>query len=179
LQTASKFSDNEDGYDFGMAEKRQMFDYVSALLRQKRLQTQSNRLDAHVIISNNLQPEKMKDAARVLRTKHRLGKKRPNLKLVLMKEGFVTRLHDKVHTNSQGFLRRWPYLSERLAYMLQRENADGYVYLAEKQADDLINWVLEQKEIEDPVDSRALKKALDETMSEPRYQPSPTGDSVR
>ena len=64
----TKFSADDDGYDFGMSEKRQMFDYVSALFRQKRLQTQGNRLDAHVIISNNLDAKKMKSTRTSLAT---------------------------------------------------------------------------------------------------------------
>jgi hypothetical protein len=161
----TKFSESDDGYDFGMAEKRQMFDYVTALFKQKRLQTQGDRLDAHVIISNNLDSGKMKDAAQVLRRKHRLGQKHPNLKLVLMMEGFITTLHDKVHSKSGDFRRRWPYLSERLAHLLQQENDDGYVHLTGQEAEELVAWVLKQKEIEEPVDQQELRETLKETMS--------------
>lgn len=162
----TKYSDSPDGYDFGMAEKRQMFDYVSALMKQKRLQTQGDRLDAHVIISNNLDPEKMKDAARVLRHEHRLGKNHPELKLALMTEEFVTAVHDRVQAESAAFRRRWPYLSERLAYLLKRDGDEGYVYLAAAEGTALVEWVLRQKEIEEPVEQRSLRDALKETVTE-------------
>jgi hypothetical protein len=162
----TKYSDSPDGYDFGMAEKRQMFDYVSAPMKQKRLQTQGDRLDAHVIISNNLDPGKMKDAARVLRHEHRLGKNHPDLKLVLMEEDFVTTLHDRVQSESQAFRRRWPYLSERLAYLMKREGDDGYVHLRRTEAESLVGWVLQQKQIEEPVEQRSLRDSLKETVTE-------------
>jgi len=162
----SKYSERHGGYKFDAGEHRKLFDYVKALSEQKELQVQRHQLDAHVIISNSLKPDKMKGATKFLRCEHRLGRKDlGGFKLVFMMELFLLALYDRVRLKEIEFTKRWGYLSQRLAWHMQQENKDGYVLLGKKEANDLADWVIAKPPVEDPVGIRHLQDSLDDMMS--------------
>ena len=162
----SKYSERHGGYEFGASEHRKLFDYVKALSLQKELQVQGNQMDAHVILSNSLEPTKMKDAARFLRCEHRLGRKDlGSFKLVFMMEPFLLTLYDRVRTKEMEYMKRWGYLSQRFAWQMQQENADGYVRLDAREANELADWVEGKSAVENPALIAQIKDDLDEMMS--------------
>jgi hypothetical protein len=160
----AKFSTRQEGYDLDVGEKRKMFDYVRALMRQPYLQVQGNRLDAHVIISNNMLANAMQSSAEFLRKEHRLGKDHPELKLVFVLDGFIKTLYDSVRGHEGDFTRRWAYLQARLAWMMKQENEHGYVLLDNGSANDLVEWVLRQPVIDTPPDANMIREGLGDTM---------------
>lgn len=160
----SKYSERHGGYEFGAPEHRKMLDYVKSLSEQKDLQTSGNGLNGHVIISNSLSRDRMKDAANFLRCTHRLGADLPGFKLVFMMEPFLITLYDLVRRDETEVSKRWGYLSQRLAWHMEQQNEDGYVFLDTTQADELVGWVLKKPPVETPVDIGALQEGLDETM---------------
>ncbi len=162
----SKYSERHGGYEFGAGEHRKLFDYIQALSEQKELQVRGNQLDAHVIISNSLERSKRKDAAKFLRCEHRLGRKDlAGFKLVFMMEPFLLTLYDQVRSNELALTKRWGYLSQRLSWQMQQENADGYVLLDKEEANALADWVRGQPPVDDPVDIVHLQESLDDMMS--------------
>jgi hypothetical protein len=164
----SKYSKRSRGYEFNVEEDRKMFDYITALAMQKELRVDGNNLNAHVIITNALEPAKMKTAAHFLRCEHRLGKKRTDLKLVFMMEEFLVTLFDRVRQDEgteDKVAKRWGYLSERLDFHMRQQNADGYVLLGKDEANALVDWVVHKPAVETPVDIAQLRDSLDETMS--------------
>jgi hypothetical protein len=161
----SKYSERHGGYEFGAPEHRKMLDYIVALAEQKELQANGNELNAHVIITNSLSRNKMKDAAKFLRCSHRLGSELPGFRLVFMMEPFLHTLYDRVRADEKEFDRRWGYLSQRLAWQMGQETTDRYVYLDADRANQLADWVLQKPAVEMPVDIDALQEGLDETMS--------------
>jgi hypothetical protein len=161
----SKYSERHGGYEFGASEHRKLFDYVKALAEQKELQVAGNELNAHVIITNSLEPSRMRDAAQFLRCQHRLGSEMPRSKLVFMVEPFLIALYDRVRKDEVEFMKRWGYLSQRLAWQMQQANSDGYVLLREKEANALADWVLSKPPVETPVDIQQLQDSLDDMMS--------------
>jgi hypothetical protein len=142
-----------------------MFDYVTALFRQKILQSQGNRLGAHVIVSNSLAKAQMKSTADFLRRVHRLGKKHPELKLVFMLDRFLTTLYDRVRQAEIEFRKRWPLLPERVAERMQDVNSDGYVLLDDSSGTQIADWVLDQPEFELPADAAKISRGLEDTMT--------------
>jgi hypothetical protein len=161
----SKYSERHGGYEFGAPEHRKMLDYVAGLVEQKELQTDGNQLNAHVIITNSLSRSRMKDAAQFLRRTHRLGTDLPGLTLVFMMEPFLVTLYDRVRRDEVGFGKRWGYVSQRLAELMGRSNADDYIFLDTPEAEAMADWVLRKPPVETPIDIEALQEGLDETMS--------------
>lgn len=161
----SKYSERHGGYEFGAGEHRKLFDYVTALAEQKELQVDGNQLDAHVIITNALDEARMIDAAKFLRCEHRLGSDMPGFRLVFMMEEFLVTLYDRVRKDEVEFMKRWGYLSQRLAWHMQQVNCDGYVLLRTEEACCLSDWVLAKPPIETPVDIQQVQDSLDDMMS--------------
>ena len=156
----AKHSWGDKGYDFGIDEKRKVFDYVEKLCKQKELQSQGNRLDAHVIISNNVSDSKIADCARYLAEEHRLGKRDPSILLVLMTQAFLTTLYEEFSKHRDEIAKRWTYLSEKMAGIMIEENADGFVRLDREEAKAIIEWVTSQTAIEIPADAKKVKEGM-------------------
>ena len=166
LSYDAKFNKDGLGYNLGASEKRKEWDYVAALARQPELSTQGNELNGHAIIANILIESQMVDMAKFLRREHRIGKKHSNVKVVFMLDSFLTTLYDSVRMNEEKFRQRWNWLSYRVSYVLKRENAEDYVYLDAQSATDVINWVLNQREVDTPPDQGRLQDGMNEIMSD-------------
>ena len=83
----AKYSEADDGYDFGAAERRQMIDYIGKFSRKRDvLGCKNTKYHAHVIISNNVQSKKLKTAASKMYGSDGLKGKAKKVRLVLMRK---------------------------------------------------------------------------------------------
>jgi hypothetical protein len=154
----AKYSDRV--YDFGITEFRQMFDYISSLGQSQWLKTEGNRYDGHMIISNSLNESSMRGAADFLWSSHRLSKERPNFSLIFVLEGFLTKLWDLVHENSVDISKRWLIFPKKVTDVIADKKIDGYSLLDEEVAQALVEDILRQPPIENPINHEFLLNDL-------------------
>lgn len=165
---------SETTYSFEIGEFRQMFDYVCALFRPKRLMVEGNQYDAHVIITNSMDEKAMKNAADYLWASHRLGKDHPTFRLVFMRDAFLIRLWELVRESEQEFTKRQTYLPEFLVTHIKDRMADGFTVLDQSSAEEIAAVILRQQPVEAPVDGNEIKKDLataNATKSRPANRP--------
>jgi hypothetical protein len=166
----AKFS--ESTYPFEIGEFRQMYDYITSLHRPKRLKSEGNRYDAHFIITNEMNRSAMHNAANYLRTGHRLAKDYPDFMLVFMRQGFLTRLWEKVRESELEILKRRTYLPEYFVSEIRARTENGFAELDESAADQIVADVLRQTPTENPIDADELKRDLKQVTSRKGKRPS-------
>ncbi len=159
----AKFS--ERSYQFGIAEYRQMFDYINSLGQSQWLKTEGNRYDGHMIISNSINESSMKNAADFLWSSHRLAKDRPNFLLVFVLEGFLVKLWDLVHENSTEISKRWLIFPEKVVAAIRDKNSDGFSLLDDDAAASIVKDLLRQPPIENPINHEFLLNDLSHLIS--------------
>jgi hypothetical protein len=176
LRNSTKFNWSYDAkytettYPFGIGEFRQMFDYVRRLHAPKRLKSLGNSYDAHVFITNAMEESAMQNAANFMATQHRLGTETPDFLLVFMRDAFLIKLWELVRESESEFDKRGTYLAEFFVSMIRNRMSDGYCLLDAAAAVALVDDVLAENVIQDPVDGEKLTNDL-------KKQSKPTGAS--
>lgn len=166
----AKYSDST--YSFGIGEYRQALDYIRRLHAPKSLKSLGNRYDAHVIITNSMDEQSMKNAADFMATQDRLDEEFPDFRLVFMRDVFLTKLWELVRNSEIEFEKRGTYLSEYFARIIADRTRDGYCLLDEDAAVDLVEEVLDQDPVQQPVDAEKVKKDLKKQMKPIGARPS-------
>jgi hypothetical protein len=154
----AKYTDSV--YPFGIAEFRQMFDYIRALYQPKRMKSDGNSYDGHAIITNSMEDSAMKNAADYLWNQHRLGREQTAFLLIFIRDGFITQLWKRVRDEEVAFGKRSTYLSEFLVKFIMSKQRDGFSLLDSSVADELADDIRRQPEVESPLDHDALKEDL-------------------
>ena len=154
----AKFS--ETTYAFEIGEFRQMYDYVRRLHAPKSLKSLGNSYDAHVIITNAMEEQAMKNAAAYMATQHRLGTETPEFSLVFMWDSFLTKLWELIRGNEAEFEKRSTYLAEFFVSIIRDGMHDGYCLLDGTVAIALAKDVLAENPVQEPVDAGKIKDDL-------------------
>lgn len=157
----AKLAESGGPYPLESSEYRKMKDYIESFRGVKSLFNVSKRLKAHVLISNNIAPGRIKASAEYLQSDAGLTPNNRDVVLVYLNLGFLLRLHERVRDRHDDFQRRASFLAEAVAERMAKRNADGYVHLAEKEADELATAVLERDEVHPKIDLDKLTKELD------------------
>lgn len=161
----AKLAESGKPYPLESGEYRKMRDYIEKLRRAKTLFSESKRLKAHVLISNNIAPGRVKASAEYLRGDEGLSVANREVVLVYMHLGFLLRLHERVRDRDDDFRRRASFLAEALAELMANPNPDGYVQLVEADADVLADVlagaVLDRDEAQPEVDEERLAREMD------------------
>jgi hypothetical protein len=157
----AKLAESGKPYDLDSAEYRKISDYVNKLRRANSLFQKSKRLQAHVLISNNIEPSRMKVVAEYLRGPEGVKPENRDVSLVYMHVGFLLQLHDWARGREEEFRRRGPFLAEGLLKLLSEPGSEGYVMLTATEADALAREVLDREEVHPSVDEQKLLRDLD------------------
>jgi len=150
----AKFS--KTTYEFGIKEYRQMFDYILGLGSSNQLKAEGNQYDGHIIISNSIDESSMKGASDFLWTEHRLGNTRPGFLLVFMRDGFLVRTWDIVHDRRVEVAKRWMLFPQALMQAIKENEVARYSLLDEEAATTMMDWLLRQPAIENPLNNEFL-----------------------
>lgn len=163
---------SESTYSFGIGEFRQMFDYVRRIHAPKRLMSLGNRYDAHIIITNSMDEQAMRNAAEFMATQHRLGEEYPDFQLVFLRDSFLTKLWEIVRNSEVEFEKRGTYLSEFFVRYIRDGMREGYCLFDGHDAHALAEDVLNQPPLQQPVDADKLKKDLSNQMKPAGKRPT-------
>ncbi len=127
----AKYSTRVKGYEFGIDEARKVINYIKKLRRNRTaLFGEKQRARGHVIISNHLEERRIMRAAETIFGPDGVGDKHRDMRLILMRDGFLHAIYERVRDNYEPILRR------------------------------LIAKVLKQREIEQNIDAKVLAKSL-------------------
>lgn len=148
-------------YDLSSDEYRKIRDYINKLRDSRALFSKSKRLMAHVLVSNNIEPSRMKVAAAYLAGSGGVKPDNKEVVLVLMPIEFLLRLYERVRDAEDRFRRRWPHFATELRTAMMQKNADGYAHLTRLVADQLADRVLAYEEVHPIVVEDTLKASLD------------------
>jgi hypothetical protein len=157
----AKHSNAAAGYDLSIGERRKMAEYINAIRRKPHFLGENRRLRAHVIISNNMRDAAMQRAADYLFGPDGLKKQNRDVRLVLMREGFVTRLYELFAEKHEQLQRRLPLLGEFVVNLMDVDNDTKFVALDESNAEDLVNRLVACPEVEATLTYEELISGLD------------------
>lgn len=159
----AKYSEAKKGYDFGSIERRQMIDYIGRFSRKKHVLGRNNtKYHAHVIVSNNLQNEKLSAAAKFAYGEDGLKGKARQVRLVLMRQAYILSLFDWVQSNPNEFMEKRAYLYEAIIKQLQMDTAEKFVELDSEQAEQVIDSVKKLEVYETRISRTNLERSLDD-----------------
>lgn len=153
----AKYTTKDEGYELDVTERDKMRRYIVRFRENPKLFTKPHQVKAHIIISNNMTEEKIKaaydllmDKAAGLKGDHR------SVKLVLMREEFVTELFDVAQKNHVEITRRPAVLDK---FLIERiEATTTYLILDKTDAKEIMGKVLkEHPRVYNPPAEDALK----------------------
>lgn len=175
LSYDAKFSDKTDGYDFGIEENRQIHEYIRSFRRSKHLQRESNGYDGHIIIYNHIKRSSLANAANYLWNVDRLPKLKENFLLVFMHESFLIKMWDLLHDKSAEIVKRWYSFPEAFHLALKMNQRDGCTLLDGRNAEDIIEGILDEPPIDNPIDHDSLLADLERFVNQRTNRPAPQG----
>ena len=156
----AKLAETAKPYDLSSDEYRKIKDYIDKLRAARALFNKDKRLMAHVLITNRLEPGRVKVAAEYLAGDGGVKPENREVVLVLMELPFLLRLHERVRTAESAFRHRGPHLATELKKALGTRGPDGFAHLTEATANDIANEVLQYDPIHPVVKEGDLKDSL-------------------
>ena len=158
----AKYSNKTGGYDLDHDEQRKMLEYILKFRNSRQvLDGRDRKIRAHVIISNNIAEEKIKNAADFLYSKDGLPSKHRDVCLVLMRDQFLLKLFDWMQSHVEEVCTKRPYLLELLIELMSKESEERYLVLDKDDADSLVAKLSNYQVIEKRVSGKALQDSLD------------------
>jgi len=158
----AKHSDKAAGYDLNIEERRKIVNYIEKFRAKIAFWEKSTKLRAHVIISNKLTEAKMKSTAEfVFGDDGGVKKANRDVRLVLMRQEFVTRLYELIAEKKDDYQRRRPLFGNLLMKLLERQGDDGYTVLAKAEAEKLFEELLRIRPVEKAMTEGELIKGLE------------------
>jgi hypothetical protein len=151
-------------YEFAIKEFRQMFDYILGLGNSNQLKLEGNQHDGHIIISNSIDESSMRGASDFLWSEHRLGSSRPGFLLVFMRDEFLVRTWDMVHDRREEVAKRWMLFPQALMRAIKTNEIDRYSLLDGEAATTMMDWLIRQPTIENPLNNELLLEDLTELI---------------
>jgi hypothetical protein len=116
----------------------------------------------------------MENAASFLITQYRLDIDHPDFQLIFMREEFLTTLWDLLRGAEVEIEKRGTYLAEFFVKLIRDQKTRGYCLLEEISAKALIQDILREDPIQQPIDATKLRQDLRRQMLR-----APTGDKKR
>jgi hypothetical protein len=158
----AKHSDKAGGYDLNIEERRKIVNYIEKFRAKIAFWEKSTKLRAHVIISNKLTEAKMKSTAEfVFDEASGVKKGNRDVRLVLMRQEFLTRLYELVAEKKDDYQRRRPFFGNLLVKLLERERDDGYSVLDKDDAERLFQELLKVRPVEKAMTEGELISGLE------------------
>lgn len=158
----AKFSNAAKGYDFGPEEQRQACEYIGKYSRAPSNTKHSKlRISGHVIISNNIQVQKIASFAEYLRTEGVISIDKVSPAIALIRDGFITTLYRALAANQENYRKKRLHLHGYLVYLLRRSSEHDFIELTEKTA----TWILQSLDKQQPLEDGITKKQFDDSIS--------------
>ena len=158
----AKHSDKVAGYDLNIEERRKIVNYIELFRAKIAFWEKSTKLRAHVIISNNLTEAKMKSAAEfVFNEEGGVKKANRDVRLVLMRQEFLTRLYELVAEKKDDYQRRRPFFGNLLVKLLEHEGDERYAVLTKDDAEKLFEDLLKVRPVEKAMTEGELIRGLE------------------
>jgi hypothetical protein len=158
----AKHSDKPKGYDLTSDECRKIIQYIEKFRTKIAFCDRSCKLRAHVIISNNIEESMVEKAAGyVYSSEGDVSKKNRDVRLVLMREAFLTRLYELVVEKKGEFQRRRLHFGKMLVGLLERQGTAGYTVLQQEDAEMLFADLLKARATEKAMTEGELLSGLD------------------
>ena len=158
----AKLTGVSDGYNFNSDEYRKVLHYIKKFRRNNVLWAEAKRLKAHILISNDIEPNRMKAAANFLYGPDGLDEEdRKEVQLVLMTLAFLLKLFEAIRGNEINIRRREPLLAQDLVQLLCSPNEDKFVHLTSVSAEQLVAGVIERDPVYPEVDEDKLLRTID------------------
>ena len=159
----AKHSDLKDGYDLDSGECDKIVRYIEKFRVKPAFADSSCKLRAHVIISNNIKESMIKKAATyVYSAEGGVAKKNRDIRLVLMRQEFVTRLYELVAEKRGDFERRRVLFGKMLVELLDRTAPESYSVLDASDAETLFASLLRVREVEKAMTEEELLRGLED-----------------
>ena len=158
----AKHSDKVAGYDLNIDERRKIVNYIEKFRAKIAFWEKSTKLRAHVIVSNKLTDAKMKSLAEfVFDDESGVKKGNRDVRLVLMRQEFLTQLYELIAEKKDDYQRRRPFFGNLLVKLLERQGKDGYSVLDKNEAEKLFEDLLKLRPIEKSMTEGELIRGLD------------------
>jgi len=158
----AKYSEKENGYELDRGEQRKMLDYITSFRNNRKiLDGQHRKISAHIIVSNQVSNDRMQNAAGFLYGRNGLREKHRDVKLVLMREKFLSTLFDWMQGNAETVQTKRGYLLELMIQPLETAPAQSYLELGESQARSIIDQLSGYQVIEKRIPAKELETSLD------------------
>lgn len=157
----AKHSDKSHGYSLDISERRKMVEYVDKIRSKRRFMGEVEKPKAHVIISNNLSDSDMVATAKYFFGSDGVRPSNRDVRLILMREEFLSTLYEAITKHHEAFQRRQPIFGECLVECMSAEGINGYLTLDQTKAESLVNLILEHREIDKTLSRSDVVKGID------------------
>jgi len=158
----AKFSRAVKGYDFGTEEQRQAREYIGKYFSAPSNTKHSKlRISGHVIISNNIQVQKIASFAAFLRSEGVIATDKASPVIALIRDGFITTLYRALAANQELYRRKRLHLHGFLVNILRRTSERDFIELNEQAA----QWILDGLDKQEPLEDGVTKKQFDESIA--------------
>jgi len=158
----AKHSDKSKGYDLTSDECRKIVQYIEKFRAKVAFSDRSCKLRAHVIICNKIEESMVEKAAGyVYSDEGGVSKKNRDVRLVLMREEFLTRLYELVVEKKDEFQRRRLHFGKMLVGQLGRQSSTGYTVLERAEAEKLFADLIKVRDTEKAMTESELLSGLD------------------
>lgn len=158
----AKLTGRAKGYNLDIDEARKMLNYIKAFRRLDPLLKASKALRAHVIISNGISDNKMKNAQKFIYGEDGLPPEHREVRLVFMSHTFLVRLYQRFAEKYDDFRRRMPFFCTHFVKLFEPRAGLGYRALEVADADRFADQVLQIRDTVHPeIDGRELTRSLD------------------
>lgn len=152
----TKLNVDGKGYSLPSSEQRKVKDYIQTYKRsEKKLGGAGRYIGAHAFISNSLDSKQMAKLARYLYGTSGLAKKLRSVRCLLIEEGFLLTIYQRIAQDNVEFQRRRLSFNAIWVKMITELKGD-FVVFRKKEADYLLErtWDLQ------PVDERASREEI-------------------
>ena len=157
----AKHSDKASGYDLNIAERRKMVEYVNSIRSKRSFMGETQKIRAHVILSNNVSDSKMRSTAEYFFGEDGVKAVNRDVKLIRMKQEFLTTLYEAFTNDPDGFRKRQPIIGECFVDLMAAEPKSSFLDLGRSEALDLISEIQSVAEIEAVPKKSDVIKGLD------------------